>query len=202
MERLAPAHVCVRRLWPCDVEAYCLHLLRLDARARYSRFFSVVSNEVISRHARKCFGPDCLIYGYFDGGILRGAAELHLIEPGCAKYTGEAEAAFSVEQTLRRNGVGSILMERLIRAARNRGLKMVISCLPQNIAMQSLAKKFGASLHFDHGEIIGRFPRQLPTLHAILDETVDDTLSLAAAMFDVQRRIFHSSMEQGFRTAA
>jgi GNAT superfamily N-acetyltransferase len=201
MERLAPAHTSVRRLWPSDVEAYRSHLLRLDARARYSRFFGVASNEVIAGHARKCFGPDCLVYGYFEDGILRGAAELHVLEPG-AKYSGEAEAAFSVEQDLRRRGVGSVLMEPVMRAAGNRGLKLVITCQPQNVAMQSLAKKFGASLIFDHGDVLGKFPLHLPSLHSIVDEMVDDSLSLAAAMFDVQRRIFRSSSDPSLREAA
>lgn len=206
MERLTPApapeNVRVRRLWPSDITAYRTHLLRLDARARYSRFFSVASNDVITRHTAKCFGPDCLLYGYFDDGLLRGAAELHVLEPGAAKYTGEAEAAFSVEQDLRRQGVGSLLMESVMRAAGNRGLKVIITCLPQNIAMQSLAKKFGAKLDFEHGDVIGKFPRRLPTLHSILDETVDDSLGFATAIFEVQKRMFHSSLEQSIRAAA
>jgi hypothetical protein len=95
MQPSAQPHERIRRLWPSDVTAYRAHLLRLDAKARYSRFASILSDAIIIRHVEKCFGPDCLVYGLFVDGVLRAAAELHVIEPGSA-YTGEAEAAFSV----------------------------------------------------------------------------------------------------------
>jgi len=203
MERLTPSNVRVRRLWPSDVAAYREHLLRLDSRARYSRFSTIMSDEVIVRHAEKCFGPECLLYGYFVDGVLRGAAELHLLEPGATKYTGEAEAAFSVERDWRHKGVGSILMDRVIRAACNRGLrKVVITCLPQNFAMQSLAKKFGAQLSFERDEVSGQFAVHLPTMQSILDEIVDDSLGFATAVLDLQKRILHPSLEHGVLTAA
>ena len=193
----------VRRLWPSDVAAYRDHLLRLDSRARYSRFQTFMADEIVVRHAEKCFGPDCLLYGYFVDGVLRGAAELHLIEPGQTKYTGEAEAAFSTERDWRHKGVGSILMERVLRAAGNRGLrKVIITCLPQNFAMQSLAKKFGADLSFERDEVTGQFAVRLPTMQSILSEIMEDSLDFATAAFDLQRRILQPSRGQLLTEAA
>ena len=196
MQPSVQPHERVRRLWPPDVTAYRAHLLRLDNKARYSRFACIVSDAVIIRHVEKCFGPDCLVYGFFVDGILRAATELHVIEPGSA-YTGEAEAAFSVEKGWRHRGVGSILMGRVRRAACNRGLlKVVITCLPQNLAMQSLAKKFGAKLSFDCDEVIGQFAVRLPTASSMFDEMFDDSLGFATAVLELQNRILHPSQDR------
>ncbi|MGO9007110.1 MAG: N-acetyltransferase family protein [Beijerinckiaceae bacterium] len=194
----------IRRLWPSDVADYREHFLRLDSRARYSRFCTLMSDDVIIRHAEKCFGSDCLIYGLFVDGVLRAAAELHVREPGATKSTGEPEATFSVEKEWRHKGIGGILMERVIRAARNRGFrKVVITCLPQNFAMQSLAQKFGANLSFGSSEVTGQFALRIPTLRSIFDEIVDDSLGFAAAILNQQNRMLHASvMYRGARTAA
>jgi GNAT superfamily N-acetyltransferase len=203
MERSVQLHETLRRLWPSDFPAYRAHLLRLDRKARYSRFHGVISDEVIIRHAEKCFGPDCLVYGFFVDGTLRAAAELHVIEPGAAIHTGEGEAAFSVELDRRRSGLGSLLMDRLLRAARNRGLrKVVVTLLPQNVAMQSLAKKFGAKLRFGYDEIIGELAARPATIQSIFAEVVDDSFGLAKAAFDLQQRIFHPSNDHARRRDA
>lgn len=196
MERSMPPNVRLRRLWPSDVADYREHLLRLGKMARYSRFYTIVSDDVIARHVDKCFGPDCLVYGYFVDGILRGAAELHILEPGATKFTGKAEAAFSVERNWRHSGVGSILMERVMSAARNRGLrKVVITCLLQNFAMQSLARKYGANLTYDHDEVTGEFAVRVPSPRSIFNEIVDDSLGFATAVFNLQNRILHPSLD-------
>jgi RimJ/RimL family protein N-acetyltransferase len=203
MERSLRPNETLRRLWASDFPAYRAHLLRLGPKARYSRFFGAMSDDVIMRHAEKCFGPDCLLYGYFADGVLSAAAELHVIDPGATHYTGEAEAAFSVERDQRHSGVGSLLMGRLLRAARNRRLrKIVFTCLPQNVAMQSLAKKFGAKLRFGHDEVLGELAAHLPTMQSIFAEIVDDSFGFAEAAFDLQQQIFHPSYDRGHRLNA
>jgi GNAT superfamily N-acetyltransferase len=188
-------NVRIRRLWPSDVADYRAHLLRLDAKARYSRFASIVSDELIIRHAEKCFGLDCVLYGLFVDGILRGATELHMFEPG-SPYTGAAEAAFSIERNWRHQGIGSILMKRLLRAARNRGLsEIVIICLPQNFAMLKLARNFDVKLKSRNGEVAGKFAVRMPTALSIFDEMLDDSVGLATAILDLQRRILLPSRD-------
>lgn len=183
----------IRRLWPSDVTAYREHLLRLDSDARYSRFGTVTTDAVLAEHANACFSADTLVFGYFAGAAIRGAAELHVLDSSAGVYTREGEAAFSVEKPWRHTGLGSTLVERLILAARNRGLRMlVISCLPQNFAMQKLAKKFGATLKFETDEVTGKITVQLPTPQTILTEFVEELLDFATALFDLQKRIFPS----------
>ena len=183
----------IRRLWPSDVAAYREHLLRLDSDARYSRFGTVMTDDVLAEHANVCFGADTLVFGYFAGEKIRGAAELHVLATVAGIRSREGEAAFSVEKRWRHSGLGSALVERLILAARNRGLRtLVITCLPQNFAMQKLAKKFGATLKFETDEVTGKIKVELPTPQTILTEFVEELLDFATALFDLQKRILPS----------
>lgn len=185
-----PEHI--RRLWPSDVETYRAHLLRLEPEARYSRFGTVMSDAIVADHANLCAAPDTLVYGCFIDGEIRGAAELHILfpEPGEARRQGEA--AFSIERPWRHSGHGSALVERLLLAARNRGLRsLTISCLPQNVAMQKLAKKFGATLTSEIEEVTGRIRVDLPTPQSMLTEAFENTLDFASAVLDLQKRFLH-----------
>jgi GNAT superfamily N-acetyltransferase len=55
---------------------------------------------------------------FFADGVLRGAAELRLLE-----HPGEAEAALSIERAWQSRRVGSALFERVLLVARNRRIE-------------------------------------------------------------------------------
>ena len=130
----------VRRLWIGEAELYRQHLLRLDAGSRRNRFCGVVSDDFIRRYAEPSALSGAIIYGFFVDGVLRGAAELRLLE-----RAGEAEAAFSVENAWQSHGVGTALFERVLLAARNRQIERLhMLCLAENRRVQQLARKFGA----------------------------------------------------------
>jgi RimJ/RimL family protein N-acetyltransferase len=201
MQSFTQFEVRIRRLWPSDVTSYRAHLLRLDSKARYTRFASIVSDEMIIRHAERCFGPACVLYGLFVDGVLRAATELHVFEPG-SPYTGAAEAAFSVEEHWRRRGFASALMKRILRAACNRGLRdVVITCLPQNLAMQKLARKFGVKLRSGRDEMAGKIAVRIPSALSIFGEVFDDSFGLATAVLDLQRAILRPSRDMEPRAA-
>src|SRR5204863_4422902 len=103
----------VRRLWIGEAELYGQHLLRLDAESRRNRFGGAVSDEFIGRYAESFTLSGAVIYGFFVDSVLRGAAELRLLE-----HTGDAEAALSVEKPWQSRGVGTALLERVLLAAR------------------------------------------------------------------------------------
>src|SRR5215467_13084443 len=90
----------VRKLWVGETELYRQHLLRLDAESRRNRFGGAVSDEFIEHGEPSALG-DAVIYGFFVDGIVRGAAELRLLE-----RPGEAEAALSIERSWQSRGVG------------------------------------------------------------------------------------------------
>jgi GNAT superfamily N-acetyltransferase len=129
------------------------HLLRLDAESRRDRFHGFLDDSFIERYAAKCADDGTVIIAYIEGGVVRGAAELH---PPDQASDAVPEIAFSVEACVRRQGVGSILFRKLIAEARSRGYRSLrITTGAQNQAMRALASKFGAHLTFRHGESTG-----------------------------------------------
>jgi RimJ/RimL family protein N-acetyltransferase len=129
------------------------HLLRLDRTSRHDRFHGFLDDSFIERYAEKCANDGTVIIAYFDGGVVRGAAELH--PPGQSPDS-LPEIAFSVEISVRRRGVGTMLFQKLIEEARAKGYQSLrITTGAQNQAMRALANKFGAHLTFSHGESTG-----------------------------------------------
>ena len=129
------------------------HLLRLDSGSRHDRFNGFMDDGFIERYAAKCADDGTVIIAYFENGVVRGAAELHAPDQSPDSLP---EIAFSVEASVRRQGVGSILFRKLIAEARLKGYHSLrITTGAQNHAMRALAKKFGAHLTFRHGESSG-----------------------------------------------
>jgi RimJ/RimL family protein N-acetyltransferase len=129
------------------------HLLRLDAESRRDRFHGFMDDEFIERYAAKCADDGTIIIAYMENGVVRGAAELH---PPAQSDDGVPEIAFSVEACVRRQGVGSILFNRLLSEARWKGYRRLrVTTDAGNEAMRALAAKFGAHLVFRHGESTG-----------------------------------------------
>ncbi len=129
------------------------HLLRLDPDSRHDRFNGFMDDGFIERYAAKCADDGTVIVTYIEDGVVRGAAELH---PPDQSPDALPEIAFSVEASMRRQGVGIILFKRLIQEARWKGYQALrITTSAQNQAMRALANKFGAQLTFRHGESTG-----------------------------------------------
>ena len=177
----------IRKLWIGEAEIYRDHLLRLDAESRRNRFAGLVSDEFVHCYADLSFGIDAVIHGFFVDGTLRGAAELR---PIGLPITHEAEAAFSIEKPWQSHGIGSVLLERTLLAARNRGLKFLhMACLADNKRMQQLARKYEAELSFDFSSVVGEVATPRPTPLSLMREILADGHGFATAMFDVQSRL-------------
>jgi GNAT superfamily N-acetyltransferase len=160
----------VRRLGVGETKLYREHLLRLDAESRRSRFGGAVSDEFVRHYAESFALSRVLIYGFFVDDVLRGAAELRLLE-----HAGDAEAALSVEKAWQSRGVGSALFERVLLVARNRQIERLhVLCLAENWRMQQLARKFHAQLSFQSGDAIGKLKAPRPTPISIMRELVAD----------------------------
>ncbi|HTR14845.1 MAG TPA: GNAT family N-acetyltransferase [Roseiarcus sp.] len=188
------SYVEIRRLWPADMEAFRDHLLRLDPLSRHQRFGGGMSDEFLSRYAERCFGEGDLLYGAFIDGRLCGAAELR---SNRAIWTEQApfgrhihaEAAFSVEGEQRRQGIGQKLFKRIMRAASNHGVETIeIVCLPDNIAMQNLAKKYHTHFTFEENALTGRLMARRPTPLSLIREVATDALDFGEALLDAQWR--------------
>lgn len=181
----------VRKLWPGETDAYRDHLLRLDTDSRQRRFSGVVSDEFIARHAVTARGVGVVVHGFFLDGVLRGAAELRSYG---AVFAREAEAAFSIEQPWQSQGMGSVLLERTLLAARNRGIKSLhMHCLADNRRMQQLARKFEADLKFDFGSVVGEVDAPRSTPLSLMREVMADAHGITASILDAQSRLLRPS---------
>jgi GNAT superfamily N-acetyltransferase len=185
----------IRKLWVGEADRYRDHLLRLDAESRHSRFGGGVAEEFIRSYVGTTFGLSAVVHGFFVDGVLRGAAELRPLGPAFAR---EAEAALSIESDWQSHGVGSVLLDRTLLTARNRGIKRLhMACLANNRRMQELARKFAAELSFDFGGVVGEVAAPRPTPLSVLREMVADNYGFATAVLDVHSRMLKPPLQTG-----
>jgi GNAT superfamily N-acetyltransferase len=177
----------IRKLWINETDAYRDHLLRLDRDSRHRRFSGAVSDEFIARHAATANDVGVVVHGFFVDGTLRGAAELRRFGSVFAR---KAEAAFSVEQPWQSLGVGTVLLERTLLSARNRGINALhMHCLADNRRMQQLARKFAADLAFDFGSVVGEVDAARSTPLSLMREALADADGVAHMILDAQQRL-------------
>lgn len=120
-----PAEGVFRRLWPSETDKFRDHLLRLKD-SRRMRFAHAVADAFIEDYAGRMTEYGSVVYGYVLDGKVRAAAELRRLGDSWGE---EAEAAFSVERAFQDHGIGSELMGRVVRAARNRSIRrLYIGC--------------------------------------------------------------------------
>lgn len=113
---------------------------------------------------------------------MRAAAELRKLG---ASWHPEAEAAFSVEKPFQDSGIGSDLLGRILRSARNRGVtRLYMSCLAENARMRRIARKYDAILHFDYGEVVGELAPERPSYASLYGEAMDDGAGYVMAMVE------------------
>jgi GNAT superfamily N-acetyltransferase len=161
------------------------HLLRLDRISRHDRFHGFMDDSFIERYAEKCANDGTTIIAFLEDGVVRGAAELH---PPDQSPDSLPEIAFSVEASVRRRGVGSILFRKLITEARAKGYKSLrITTGAQNEPMRALASKFGAQLVFRHGESTGTIDLTKQDQTELAPTWADTTLNAARTVANFNR---------------
>jgi len=177
----------IRKLWPSETDRFRNHLLRLDKQSRRLRFAHGVADAFIEDYSSRMSDMGSLVFGFVVAGEVRAAAELRKLGDTWGR---EAEAAFSVEKAYQDQGIGSELMGRVIRAARNRGLQLLyMSCLAENSKMQTIARKYEADLRFEYGEVIGEIVPDTANYFSILAEAMDDRVGFMLAVLDLQSRL-------------
>lgn len=143
----------VRQLRPSEQPLFRDHLLRLDKQSRADRFNGAINDDFLVRYAERCFREGASVIGVVENGRVIGAAELHE-RPDEVEPT--AEIAFSVEKEWQHRGLGGLLFQRLLAAARGLGYERLrVTTHAQNAAMKALAKRYGAKLTFEAGETVG-----------------------------------------------
>lgn len=183
----APFNGTIRKLWPSEAGKFRDHLLRLDKTSRRMRFAHSVADAFIEDYAARMSDMGSVVYGYVEDDEVRAAAELRKLGDVWGQ---EAEAAFSVETTHQDLGIGTELMGRIIRSARNRAVgRIYMSCLAENRRMQAIARKHGADLAFEEGEVVGEIVPVGPNYFSMFAEAVDDRVGFMLAVLDLQGRL-------------
>jgi succinyl-CoA synthetase alpha subunit/GNAT superfamily N-acetyltransferase len=131
----------IRPITPDDADRLVDLHSRLSDRTIYYRFFSP-RPRLSPREIQRFTNVD-----YVDRVALVAMLDDHLV--GVARYdrvpaTGEAEVAFVVADEHQGRGVGTLLLEHLAAAARERGVtRFFAETLPDNRPMQSVFKQAG-----------------------------------------------------------
>lgn len=175
-----------RKLYVTEYHKYRDHLLRLDPDSRRMRFGMNVDDKFIKGYAHRLNDMKSIVYAHTIDGEVRAAAELR---PLGTHFRNEAEAAFSVEKEWQDSGIGTELVGRIVRAARNRSISRVyMNCLAENRKMQAIARKYDAILQFEHGDVIGEVLPSHAHYFSIWREVVEDEMGFVMAVLDLQRK--------------
>ncbi len=176
----------IRRLLASESYLLKEHLLRLDAEARHRRFNHDVSDDFIARYASRAGDFGNVTFGYFVEGEVRAVAELRL---DALMRQESAEVAFSVERAFVNRGIATQLMGRVIRTARNRGLRhLILVCLPDNAKMQAIARHYGAELQIEDGSIVADIIPERGDYQSWISEILDERMTSLEAALEFQTR--------------
>ncbi|WP_207484474.1 GNAT family N-acetyltransferase [Arenibaculum pallidiluteum] len=171
-----------RKLLPAERSKLRDHLLRLSAPDRLLRFSGTIGDASVAAYCDSLDWGSGHVVGVFVDGVLRGVADLRL-ESGFLPSWGEI--ALSVETPWQKQGVGTELMRYALVVARNRGVRKVLCiCRPENLPMQRLARKFGATLRREEDEVIADIPVPVGTYLTLCAEAATEGLGLVGAWFD------------------
>lgn len=142
--------IIIRTLLPFEYGGYRDHLMRLNAADRRLRFGGPIGDDGIGRFVEKLKLRETRILAALDQSLrVIGAAHL------AAGRHGTVEAAFSVDQDARGQGLGRALLDRAILWARNRGVRRLqLHFLSDNNALRALARAAGMSIETHAGECV------------------------------------------------
>ena len=82
---------------------------------------------------------------------------------------------------------------RILRAATNHGVETIeVVCLPENVGMQNLAKKFHAQFAFEQNSLTGRLKARPPTAFTLFQEASSDALDRSTSTKPTMRSVHWS----------
>ena len=164
----------IRKLLPSETAKLSEHLVRLTREQRSLRFMGTLEDGAVREHCRSLDWFQAVVIGFFDAGVLRGAAELQMAD---SRRPILCEVAITVETAWQDQGIATELLSRVLVIARNRSSRGVqIRCFGDNYRIQHIAQKFGARFHFSGGDSEAEIPTSAPTYWSFYEELIDDGL--------------------------
>jgi len=175
-----------RKLLAHETAALKDHLLRLDDDARRLRFGHIVTPAVILAYVDAIQWDQTWIVGAFEGNVLRGVAELRDCgTPDNADSRKTGELSVTVEPAHQNHGIGTRLLEEALLIARNRGFtSLFLLCLPENVKMQHVARKFADRMTFQDGDVEVRIVAPQPDPLSVFAEFFGDAIALWETAMD------------------
>ena len=172
----------MRKLLPSEADKLRDHLVRLTREQRSLRFMGTLDDVAVGEHCGRLNWFRTVVIGYFDAGVLRGAAELQVVDN---HFPILCEVAITVETAWQEQGVATELLRRVLVIARNRSARGVqINCFGDNYRIQHVAQKFGAHFRSRGGESEAEIPTPAPTYWSHCEEAIDDGLGWMNFWFD------------------
>src|SRR5476651_220212 len=137
------------------------HLGRLTREQRSLRFMGALDDDAVAEHCDSLNWFRTMVIGFFDAGVLRGAAELQVADN---HFPILCEVAITVETAWQDHGVATELLRRVLVVAQNRFVRgLHITCFGHNHRIQHIAEKFGARFRSGDGESEADIPAAAPT---------------------------------------
>lgn len=175
-ETTATPQTWIASLGRADTGALVAHWSRLSPDCLHHRFLTRMGPREIEEQARLTLGPESHAVGWFVDGRLCGVAELHNLG------NGHGEVAFTVDEPYRRRGIATRMMRRLLRRARNVGIRRVgLMTSRDNMAMIRLAARAGARLESDGPEVTGEITLAPATASSLFCDMADESQGAMAA---------------------
>lgn len=167
-------YITVRRVLPHEYPKYRKHLKSLDPASKYLRFGYHIQDEMIDK---LCAGfeeePEKNILFAIEND------DLEFIAIGHISIQEELELAFSVLKDYQGQGMGSLLMKRVIQWCRTHNkIKGCMVCLSTNAAIKHLCLKHGIHVHSEHGETLADIELDSPNITTFLTEATDSNLGV------------------------
>ncbi len=130
------------------------HFIKLSHTSNRHRFFNYRSEEILREWVHALAHQKTEIEHFwiliFKNNKIISVGQLSLDKDHLA------EIAISVSDKYQDNGIGKVVLDQLIKLAKNHLVKtLVLSCYSENHRMISLASNFGFKLTPDHSEING-----------------------------------------------
>ena len=165
----------IRQLARHDQWALVRHFLALANEDRRLRFGATISDYAIRNYVASINFDRDAVFGVLDSH-LQLIAVLHL-----ASEHGNAELGVSVLQNHRDQGIGTSLLKRAKKHARNRGRhELLANCLTENRPMMHLARKTGMEITIDAAEAMAC----LNLMPADVSSQVSETFEQRVAFFN------------------
>ncbi len=142
------------RLFEPMREAIRDHLLRLPLTDRYLRFCSAFSDDAVSAYVDRInlgIVSNDAVYGVLDSE--RGVAGI--VHVAATEHDRSVEIALSVDEDIRKRGIGDMLFERGLLHCESIGARHIyMNCLSTNEAIKKMARRRNMSITNDYGESV------------------------------------------------